>query len=470
MKAATSGVAGIIRRVATVLLALTLLGALWSTALSRVSERQTAVSVLTNVGVDLINPLLLNNSSGLSQGLYQQLEQQAQAHPTQPLQISFIKIPINGSEIRGKDFTAGSRVIYAHIANAYYDNGPGAVFHLPSQLQSVIDKFNPFVQGSVTSGATSNLPKLPIPQIPSWLSPLTSYFGVSPTTLTAAGHNTYTSNMAWYWIASAILALIVAAMSAGWKRLEHPAWSLFHASWHIGLIGLIATLLVNLNQTAAAPYRGLLDPVLGTFMPTFYIAAVVGLLGVVASRLGKTFVHVGQGIAAGAGGRGAMPHERATMDTEPAIRSSRPFDRPYRAPVPASSWSQTPNYGEAPQSPYVAPSPYGQSPFGAPAYPDQPPAPDFPAYPAPQSPFSSSPSNSPYEDQWPLASPPPYSGQSPYASPQSPYSAPQSPYPGQSPLGQPPFPEPPSYPPHSAPRKYPFLPDSQPFDDPYGGR
>src|SRR5215469_3109974 len=151
MKAASSGVAGIIRRVATVLLALTLLGALWSTALSQVSQRQTAVSILTNVGVDLINPFLLSNSSGLSQGVYQQLEQQAQAHPTQTLAISFIKIPINGSEIQGKDFTDGSRVIYSHIANAYYDNGPGAVFHLPSQLQSVINSFNPFVQGSAVS-------------------------------------------------------------------------------------------------------------------------------------------------------------------------------------------------------------------------------------------------------------------------------------------------------------------------------
>ena len=466
MKAASSGVAGIIRRVATVLLALTLLGALWSTALSRVSERQTAVSILTNVGVDLINPLLLSNSSGLSQGVYQQLETQAQSHPTQALAISFIKIPINGSEIKGKNFTDGSRVIYSHIANAYYDNGPGAVFHLPPQLQSLIDSYNPLVQGSATSSA---LPKLPIPQIPSWISPLTSYFGVSPTTLTAAGHSTYTSNMTWYWLASIILAIVVAAMSAGWARLENVAWSLFHASWHIGLIGLIATLLVNFNQAKAAPYQGLLDPVLGMFMPVFYTAAIVGILGVVASRLGKTFLH-GQEASAGAGGRGTLPHERAAMDRESAMPSGRSYDRPYRSPASPSSWSQQPDYGEMPQSPYSAQSPYSnsaQSPFGAPpSYPDQPPYPG-------QSPYASP--NSPYSEQPPYSSPQSNFGQSPYSS-QSPYPGQppygqQSPYPDQPPYGQQqPYPGPQSYPPNSAPRKYPFLPDSQPFDDPFDGR
>jgi hypothetical protein len=329
----------------------------------------------------------------------------------------------------------------------------------------VIDSYNPFVQGSATSSA---LPKLPIPQIPSWISPLTSYFGISPTTLTAAGHNTYTSNMTWYWLASVILAIVVAAMSAGWARLENVAWSLFHASWHIGLIGLIATLLVNLNQAKAAPYHGLLDPVLGMFMPVFYIAAIVGLLGVVASRLGKTFLH-GQEASAGTGVRGSSLRERASaIDREPAMPSGRSFDRPYRSPASPSPWSQQPDFGETPQSPYPSQSPYSaQSPFGAsPSYPDQPPYPS-------QSPYSSP--NSPYSDQSPFSSPQSYSGQPPY-SPQSPYPGqqpytPQSPYPDQPPYAPPQaYPGPQSYPPNSAPRKYPFLPDSQPFDDPFDGR
>src|SRR6185437_14525789 len=67
----TSGIRKIITRFAGIILALTLLGALWSTALTRVSDRSTAVDLLTRAGTDIINPLLTANGSGMGPALYQ---------------------------------------------------------------------------------------------------------------------------------------------------------------------------------------------------------------------------------------------------------------------------------------------------------------------------------------------------------------------------------------------------------------
>lgn len=200
-------------RYASIALALTLLAALWSTALAQLSARPTAISLLTQAGTDLINPLLTANGSGLEPALYQQLQAQAAAHPHQALQIGFLRISIPSAAIAGKSFADGSRAIYAQIAAAYYDGGPNAVFVLPAQLQALMGSYTPFVP--TAQNIHSPLPSVPIPQLPAFASNLWSSIGFTPTTLTAAGHSAALDRLPWLWGISAALALLLVLLSTG---------------------------------------------------------------------------------------------------------------------------------------------------------------------------------------------------------------------------------------------------------------
>jgi hypothetical protein len=285
MNDATSGLKKTVLRYAGILLALSLLAALWSTALARLSEESTAESLLTRAGTDILNPLLTANGSGIGGSFYQLLASQAQASPNKPLAIGFLKTPILGREIAGKNFADGSRVIYADIARAYYHNGPFTTFNLPAELQPLVNNYTPFTQ--LPSSVSSSLPNIPLPQLPSFATQLWSSVGITPTTLTAAGHATTTTNSLWLWGLSVVLALVLVALNTGWTRLWSVAWPIFHASWHIALIGLIATIVVRTHPTQAAPYMGVLGLIGSTFMVVFYVAALVGVLAVVVSLIGN---------------------------------------------------------------------------------------------------------------------------------------------------------------------------------------
>ena len=285
MDSFSAGIKKTVMNFAAVFLALALLGALWSTALARLSDRTTAVTLLTKAGTDLINPLLTANGSGLAQGFYQQLQTQARAHPTQVLQIPFARVQIKGSAIAGKGFADGSRVIYAAIATAYYNGGPSGAFALPPQLQSLVGNYTPFVQQS--QQINSPLPGVPIPQLPSFASGLWSATGITPTSLTAAGHDEAVTRSLWLWGISVALALVLVLLSTGWNRLWRVAWPLFHSSWHIALLGVIGTILVHRDIAHTGPYQGVMDLIGGTFMPVFYGAALAGIAGIVIALVGR---------------------------------------------------------------------------------------------------------------------------------------------------------------------------------------
>lgn len=285
MTAFTDGMKKTVLRFVAIFLALALLGALWSTALTQLSERQTAVTLLTKAGTDLINPLLTANGSGVGQSLYQQLAANAQANPQAALNLPFLKVRIPGSAIAGKNFADGSKIIYSQVASAYYDRGPSGAFVLPPQLQPIVDSYTPFVQSG--QGYQSPLPNVPIPQLPSFLTNLVAVGGITPTSLTATGHQNSQSNSTVLWIVSVILALVLVLMNTGWTRLWSVAWSVFHSSWHIAAIGVIGTILTHRNIANTGPYAGVLDLIGATFMPVFYIAAVAGILGIVVSLIGQ---------------------------------------------------------------------------------------------------------------------------------------------------------------------------------------
>jgi hypothetical protein len=354
-----------IERYVAFFLALVLLGALWSTALGRLSEKSTAETLLTRAGTDIINPLLTANNSGIGQDFYQQLQTTAKAHPNDALPIGFLKLGIPGKDIVGKSFTDGSRAIYASVADTYYRLGPNGVFSLPPQLQQVVSGYTPFVQGS-TSGIKSPLPSLPIPQLPSFASQLYTGVGITPTTLTAEGHATTTSRSLWLWLISGVLALLLVLMNTGWNRLWSVAWPLFHASWHIALFGLIGTVLVNWKSDQAKPYLPILTLFSGNFLAVFYVAAVLGIALVVVSMIGNRVAKAEE----------KSPHREAT----PVLAGNAPYAAAtYQAPTPtydAPAATPSPYGGNAP---YYPPSPPYST--GGSGYPTMPPASDGSAYP-----------------------------------------------------------------------------------------
>ncbi len=280
-----------IKSFAAVALSFVLLATLWTTALARISERATAISILTNAGTELINPLLEHNGSGLTQNLFVQIQQSARQQPNQPVQILFVKVPVLGKDIAGKDFTATSRVIYARIAAVYYDNGPNAAFSLPANLQQMVDTYTPFLQlnnlSTLSKNTNQTLPQSPLPQLPSIFTGIFASFGITPLTLTATAHHDAITRSYWLWAISGALALLLILLSTGWNRLRAIAWPLVHGSWHIAAIGIIIAVLVNRNPAQAAPFRGVLDPLTGVFMPVFYIACLIGIAGIAVSMIGN---------------------------------------------------------------------------------------------------------------------------------------------------------------------------------------
>lgn len=381
-----------IRRVITLALGLALLGALWTTALGSLSSEGTAVPMLTNAGTELLNPLLTANGNGVAQGAWNTIQQQAKAHPDQSVSLPGINIQVKGHEIAGMSFAQGMQVIYRQVAEGWYAHGISYVFNLPAPLQHAVSTYDPFVSKSLN---VPGLPKVSLPQIPSFLAPLVTHLGLSPTTLTAAGHSTMLNLSRWFWIFSAALALALAIFSSGWHRLSNPAWSLFHASWHIALIGVVAWFLINHNKSAVAPYMGVVGPVGSAFFPIYGTAAVVGLAGIIGSVVAKRGIKLGAGI-----GRMASRHEEAVPVVPGRRRVSQPPFQPdvaSRAPFGRSSFDQQPgqrdlggfggapaqgpSYGgpsagqgwqqPQPQRPSFDDGPYGAQSYGQPPQPQQ---------------------------------------------------------------------------------------------------
>ncbi|MGH2514318.1 MAG: hypothetical protein ACRDHP_01555, partial [Ktedonobacterales bacterium] len=229
------------RRYLAGLLGLLVLSALWTTGLARISDQSTAVPLLTDAGTQLVNPLLVANGSGIALGTYQQLEREAAAHPSQPVQILFLKPAILGRDIAGKTYPQALQVIFGKVAEAYYAGGPGAAFSLPSQLQSAVGSFTPFTQ---LPSHLPGIPQSPLPRHPSYAGPQFTHVGLKPATLTADGHTGVVKHSLWLWLASGVLAALVALLGSGWVRLCTLGWSVFHSAWHITLLLVLAAYLV----------------------------------------------------------------------------------------------------------------------------------------------------------------------------------------------------------------------------------
>src|SRR5260370_19342644 len=173
------------------------LGALWVTALTSLSARPTATAVMTEVGANLLNPYLSSANVGVTESSYAKLLQTATAHPNQSLALTFLKVGVPGKIIVGHSYSEGVRFIYGKVAEAYYDGGATNVLNLPPQLTQVLNTYGLFTSGQALqqlqqqhSIPGQRLPQVPqLPQLPPFLQPFFTLVGLSPTPLTAEGHD-----------------------------------------------------------------------------------------------------------------------------------------------------------------------------------------------------------------------------------------------------------------------------------------
>lgn len=354
------GLGTTLRRYVTGFLAIALLGALWTTALGRISERSNAISLLTSIGTEVLNPILVNNGSGLAQSTYTTLQKNAASNPNQPIQLAFVKPAILGKEIAGKSFADGSAVIYAHVAQAYYDGGPGAAFSLPANLQQIVNTYSPFIQNAQNAASQASgqlpIPQLPI-QLPSFAEPLWAATGISPTTLTASGHDYENTWSLRFWLASLALGAVLALFSTGWARLSSLGWAVFHSAWHITSLLLIAGGVIYFNAAKAAAFKSVLGIVGGAFIPVYLGATITGLVIVgIATFLPKV-------LAARAGGAARVPVPVGAGQPAGAAGSYQPGG--YQSGGYQPGGYQSGGYTPAQGGPY---QPGGYSPSGG-AYP-----------------------------------------------------------------------------------------------------
>ncbi len=436
-KLARGGFRGII----SLLLGLALLGALWNASLFRLSSRESAVGMLTQIGVQVINPVLIRSQlGGLSQSALGSIGKKCATAATVP----GLKISVPCSQLQGKSLDDATQAVYADVANSYYDNGITGIFdaNIPQPIVDLLSgqSLLPQVSSvSVPNGSTVTVPHLPNNP----LLQLGAGVGLSISTLTAAGHAGEQTNMMWFGGAALLLLLLLALTSKGGKRLTAMGHALIGSAIP-GVVGIgVVFFLTNRYPEQAAPFNTLLGYIGNAFVPVYVGAAAVGLLlyaGAIIWRLVVKPVGAGvkeavpamvgavapgRGGATGAGGRGG--YSSPGQPGQPLPRSPQPQPRYGDA---------RPSYGQ-PQPPYAPPA----GPPYAPRYPEadpwapqpqQPPA--GPGWPQPQqppagqgSPQAPNPGQQWPGQQWsgsgdPTQDMPSSQGGSPYARP--------SPYPG----------------------------------------
>ena len=486
---------GPLRRLSHTLFGLALLGTLWVTSLSNLSARPTATAILTDLGAQVLNPYLLTHTDGafgIGQTQYAALELVAQAQPGQPLPLPGLKARVLGREIVGQPYTTGVRVIYSHVADAYYDGGAGAVFALPQQFTQVIDTYGVFaLPSSSTTPGSSTQPSSSsaapsLPQIPSFLKPFFFALGLSPTTLTAQGHAQIASILLWWWLAVIVFGLLAVilnggslqarqsrgrpevvqraltslgsvgrpvevvfdALTGGARRISGVGWATFSGALPGVLLIAVAWILTfYVYPQQLHPFAGALTVVTGAFLPVYGGGMIVGLIIAAAPWL-VIGVLLLLGLLAGAL---LLLWPRRAAPAQPYVPSAHTLSSGYSGySAPPTGYGAPTEYG--PPNGYGPPARYGPPPgYGgirtdrAGAYGETPDTPNGPGAPDAQT-----------MPARPYYSPAPGSSERPTAPSYAPTYPQQHPsnyppnYPPQYPSNYPPN-YPPDYPPPGAP-------------------
>jgi hypothetical protein len=414
---ATGNVHGLI----TLVLSLALVGGLWETSLYNLSSRGTATTVMTEVGVELVNPLLVNNSLGLNNTLYTALQAQAKANPAQALSIPGLKVHMTGRDIANKSFADGSRVIYAKVAAGYYDGGWTAVLAVPDSVTHGLGALALLPQAVASQGAR----QVGAPQLPNVPLPPLGAVGLSLQTFTASGHAQVLALDKWLIGIALLCLLLLAVASKRWQRVTAPAWAVVTGALPGAFgIGVIAFFWAR-NTVLFQPFSGLLHALAGAFIPVYLGAMAVGVAALVVAWVGDIATHAVDMRKA------AAARERAQAERQAAYHAPAPKYRP-----PVGGAQDYSDWGYQERRPIGSPGAGGQAGMGGRA--GAPPnAPGRPAA-APGAAWQSSPPGTGWSPAspayggptWDLAPPPPSQpkppgqGWAPSGTPRAPYSGP----------------------------------------------
>lgn len=315
---------GLLRNLAHTIFGFLLLTALWVTALSFLSMRPSSTAVITDLGVDALNPWLVTKSLGVSAAGYSKLELAATASPDKALSLTFIKPVVKGSEIKGLSYQQGMRVIYGHVANAYYDGGPAATFSLPAPVASAVQTFALFPEQYDAAVKST--------QLPSWLQPFMLFTGLSPETLTATGHTRIEALLPKFWIAALLFAGIIFLLNLLGRRnpVESLGLAALHGSWPTVAVFGVLWLMGRLYPANVQPAAAAFGVVAGAFMPVYGVAAAVGLGAFLAAKGSGWLMHAFGG--SGGKAKARQPEPAAVYSGYSARSDNTPAYTPGGAP------------------------------------------------------------------------------------------------------------------------------------------
>lgn len=340
---------GLLRSLAHTIFGFLLLTTLWVTALSFLSMRPAATAVITDLGVDTLNPWLVSKHIGLDPAAYDKLQQAASANPGKPLTLTFIKPQIIGSDIKGLPYAQGVRLIYSRVADAYYDGGPSATFNLPAPVASAVQTFALFPEQYDTLVKSSPLP--------TWLQPFLLFTGLSPETLTAVGHARIVGILSKFWIAALLFAgaIVLLNLLSRKNPVQSLAQTVWHSAWPVLALFGVLWLLGTLYPTRVQPVSAAFGVVAGAFAPVYGVAAGAGLAVYLLSRLVGALAH--------SGAKARKPQQAPAIERVPELRGSSSnggysmYTDKTPAYMPGSPDAPTtPRY----QSPQPPTAPYGQ--------------------------------------------------------------------------------------------------------------
>ncbi len=347
---------GLLRNFAHTLFSIALLAALWVTALSFLSMRGPSTAIITDLGVDALNPWLVSKGIGLDTAAYAKLQSAASANPGKPLPLTFIKPQVMGNEIKGVAYADGVRVIYTHVADAYYDGGPSATFNLPAPVAAVVQTFALFPARYDTAVKSTPLP--------SFIQPFLVYTGLTPDTFTATGHDRISGLVPKLWTPTLLLAAIIVALN--FLSRKPPVTSLALAVWNgswptlagFGIFWLIGRLYpADVHAVAAA-----FGVVAGQFVPVYGVAAAVGIGGYFLSKfLASTLKSVATSVASAPKAAASTSRaERAYADS-----AGRPAEAPAYAPRASSMYQPG---GQQSSGAGYGSQQFGGASYGSPGY------------------------------------------------------------------------------------------------------
>jgi hypothetical protein len=256
---------------------------LWVTSLAILSSRPHATEILTQAGTQILNPFLVGHGTGLglSQQTYAALEASARSHPSEPLTFQVLKVQVLGREIIGQKYADVVHLVYSRVAEAYYDGGGAAVFNVPPQLKQVLPNFalfNPNNLPIIPGGPTPS-------QLPPFLQPFFSFIGLTPDTFTSTGHQKILTILPWFWVGLLVLGVLAVLLNPSEKKLAGLAQGVVHGSWPVVSVLLFLWLLSLIFAARFAAYVGILGQVSGAFLPIYGAAFVLGLVGIVVTKI-----------------------------------------------------------------------------------------------------------------------------------------------------------------------------------------